>query len=285
MQRLLLFFLLAGSALAAKGDWRFYYNEGLSHYQAQRYENALYYFERAAEKNADNAIIFRAIGHCNRELKKPYASISAYEKSLALNRKQPDLLLTMGDFYTTKRNYKRAQLMYGRYYNQKKDNDEANFKYALSLARNGQRDRASQLMGALSQPNSAVRTECLNYSKAKLHKKAYECWRKLSLLNPADAENLLALVHLEEKQLIQPSRSENWAESLFLLHGQNERFAWPLFYQYYRAKKFTHAARVLKQIEKISANKALVHFMRAELLREQEKGAAADQAYEKALKN
>jgi len=97
------------------------YTRGRTYYGAflfseERYEDALEQFERAAQDTAysSRAQIFTNIALCNLKLQRADAALTAYEKTLKLDRMNGRALSGATELLIAKGDYKRAQYFYNR---------------------------------------------------------------------------------------------------------------------------------------------------------------------------
>lgn len=277
----LLFFAGAATSLTAERiydyNWQGFYNQGMEHYKFERYDNAIYYFEKARniinrqfkKIPKDAWRVYTAEAMSLEKLGRRYDARDYYEKTLQLKPGQEVAHLFLARFYNTRRNYTEAEKHYRGYTDKIGDNPQMNIEYAVVLSRNAKHTEAHEYLKKISRSTTLPEKECSQLEQQSQFKKAHECYEKTVYLNPASQKLYYAMIRTASADSsIGENRRELWASRLFYLFEKDSRAAWSLFHVYYSEKKLSKAAEVLMHLKKLNPEDDLVPFWQSQIMLE-----------------
>ncbi len=218
-------------------SWEGFLAQGEEHYQAQRYENAFYYFEKAIRwlrsaedlKKPQAARLFFLAGEALRQQGREFDAVPFYERSLYLNREQSPIYLFLGGYYATRRQYAKGSYYYREYHKRNPEDRRAALAFALCLADEGKRNEALGVLQKLP-----VRTQRVCNYEDRLQQR--ECLEANLFGNLAAPEPYLAVIRYHELNGNFKEQIEI-ANALRRLLGTEPRYVYPAVFSYYRANQ------------------------------------------------
>ncbi len=252
--------------------WKQYFTRAEREFQSNEYERSLYYLRRAYNalkqwrpnkreadlKSYTYAKILKLLGDCHLHLKREYEAIEYYEKSLAYNLKQKEILRFLGEFYLDVGDFTKATYYLDQYCQKiTNKNKKIRFLLAYALAKSGKREQAKTIINKtantvnFAEENDAKQGQCEKIEKQEAYAKATHCYDSLLLEQAHSIQLYYTLIRIAQKIKSREGTKFliKYAEYLYLFYGNNEKHAWPYVFALYNDKRYKKTKKVLKKIK------------------------------------
>ncbi|MCB1201013.1 MAG: hypothetical protein KDK41_10235 [Leptospiraceae bacterium] len=245
-------------------NWRDFQLQGKEHLKFERYDVALYYFEKAerwarndsSTTEYERGELFGNIGDCLQILGKEFEARDYYESSLDAGFIEPARILFLARFYRKRRNYSVSIRYFANYFELKPTDMQAVWEHAQTKALHEGRDSAKQFLQTWREKRSceiSVRPTDTQLTCLDEFRRKYAGHPENSF---AYVRALSAAGNSDEAMKI--------AEWLYTIFGDDPRYAWPAATLFYQKKKYSKAEEVLLEIlEKESLNRQALELLYA----------------------
>ncbi len=286
------------------------FEKARKNYRIEEYKAALQYLNLALfklDQNKNNPIktisvwkakIYKLIGDCHNKLKDNEFARIHYQKSLAYDENQPDLLFYLASLYEKRRHYKASQSYWKKYLMQTKgkqhnrQNTKAIFRYAIILAHLGERKKSFEILSKISNKKVAPIIQCTELEGQNNYYEAENCYYTLIYAYPMDIRIYQGFIRVytmiskrSKNQKIKDASLKSiktWGQKLYLLWGDKPQYIWPYFFILYQERSYKKAIRLLKEILESKPNESLAYLMLTEIAYEQDRSEKALKYFNKA---
>ena len=286
------------------------FEKARKNYRIEEYKDALQYLNLALfklDQNKNNpaktisvwkAKIYKLIGDCHNKLKDNEFARIHYQKSLAYDEDQPDLLFYVASLYEKRRHYKASQSYWKKYLmrtegkQRNRQNTKAFFRYAIVLAHLSERKKSFEILSKISNKKVASILKCTELEGKNNYYEAENCYYTLIYAHPMDIRIYQGLIRVytmiskrSKTQKIKDASLRSmkaWGQKLYLLWGDKPQYIWPYFFILYQEQSYTKAIKLLKEILESKPNEALAYFMLVEMAYAQDRSEKASKYFNKA---